>query len=78
MARIDKASLKVLPIFDLIQKEGNIPERDMFNTFNMGVGMAMVVAGDSADEAVRVLKANGQDAYIMGEIANGEKGVEIC
>ena len=78
VARIDKASLKVLPIFDLIQKEGNIPERDMFNTFNMGVGMAMVVAGDSADEAVRVLKANGQDAYIMGEIANGEKGVEIC
>lgn len=77
-ARIDKSSLKVLPIFDLLQKEGNIPERDMFNTFNMGVGMAMVVDAASADQAVRILKENGQDAYIMGEIAKGEKGVEIC
>lgn len=78
LARIEKSSLKSLPIFDLIQKEGNIPERDMFNTFNMGVGMAMIVDSTSADEAVRILKANGQDAYIMGEIAKGEKGVEIC
>lgn len=78
VARIEKASLKTLPIFDLIQKEGNIPERDMFNTFNMGVGMAMVVDSAGADEAVRILKQQGQDAYIMGEIANGEKGVEIC
>lgn len=78
IARIDKSSLKVLPIFDLLQKEGNIPERDMFNTFNMGVGMAMVVDAASADQAVRILKENGQDAYIMGEIAKGEKGVEIC
>ncbi len=77
-ARIDKSSLKVLPIFDLLQKEGNIPERDMFNTFNMGVGMAMMVDAASADQAVRILKENGQDAYIMGEIAKGEKGVEIC
>lgn len=77
-ARIDKSSMKVLPIFDLLQKEGNIPERDMFNTFNMGVGMAMVVDAASADQAVRILKENGQDAYIMGEIAKGEKGVEIC
>ena len=77
-ARIDKASLKVLPIFDLIQKVGNIPERDMFNTFNMGVGMAVIVDGAHADEAMRVFKANGQDAYIMGEIVSGEKGVEVC
>ena len=77
-ARIDKSSMKVLPIFDLLQKEGNIPERDMFNTFNMGVGMAMVVDAASADQAVRILKENGQGAYIMGEIAKGEKGVEIC
>ena len=50
----------------------------MFNTFNMGVGMAVIVDGASADEAVRVFKANGQDAYIMGEIAGGEKCVEVC
>ena len=77
-ARIRKSAVKVLPIFDLIQKTGNIPERDMFNTYNMGVGMSVIVRGDEADKAVATLKANGVDAYIMGEVVNGEGGVEIC
>ncbi len=68
-ARIDKSSLRILPIFDLIMKTGNIPERDMFNTFNMGVGMSVVVPASQAGKALEILKANGEDAYIMGEIA---------
>lgn len=76
-AKIDKKALRILPIFDLMQKVGNISEHDMFNTFNMGVGMMAVVDGTKADEAVRVLKANGVDAYIMGEAAE-EEGVTIC
>lgn len=77
-AKIDRAAVPVLPIFDLIAKAGNVPERDMFNTFNMGVGMAAVVPADQADEAVRILKDAGEDAYIMGEIVKGEeKGVEL-
>ena len=72
-------SLRMPPIFPLLQKVGKIPERDMFNTFNMGVGMAVVVPGDRADESVRILKEAGEDAYILGEIAKGaEKGVELC
>ena len=71
-AEIDKASLKILPIFDLIQKVGDIPERDMFNTFNMGVGMSVVVKKEDAEKAVEILKANGEDAYIMGRIVKGE------
>ena len=71
-AEIDKASLKILPIFDLIQKVGDIPERDMFNTFNMGVGMSVVVKKEDAEKAVEILKANGEDAYIMGKIVKGE------
>lgn len=77
-ARIRKSAVKVLPIFDLIQKTGGIPERDMFNTYNMGVGMSVVVNGDEADKAVATLKANGIDAYIMGEVVRGEGGVEFC
>ena len=77
-AKINKASLKILPIFDLIAKTGNIPERDMFNTFNMGVGMSVVVKKQDAEKAIEVLKANGEDAYIMGEIVKGEKGVIFC
>ena len=77
-AKIDKASVKVLPIFDLIAKRGNIPERDMFNTFNMGVGMSIVVAKEDADKAIEVLKANGEDAYIIGEIVEGEESVVLC
>ena len=71
-AKIDKSALKILPIFNLIQKVGNIPERDMFNTFNMGVGMSVVVKKEDAMKAVEILKANGEDAYIMGEIVKGE------
>jgi len=76
-AKIDKASLRILPIFDLIAKAGNIPERDMFNTFNMGVGMSIVVAKEDADLALEVLKQNGEDAYIIGEIIKSEDGVII-
>ena len=77
-AIIRRESVQVLPIFDLLAKTGNISERDMFNTFNMGVGMAVAVPGDQADLAVRVLRENGQQAYIMGEVTDGETGVEIC
>lgn len=77
-AKINKASLKILPIFNLIQKTGNIPEKDMFNTFNMGVGMSIVVGKDEADKALEILKANGEDAYIIGEIVKGDESVVIC
>ena len=67
-----------MPIFDLLQKTGNIPERDMFNTYNMGVGMSLVVDSDKADEALQVLKANGEDAYLIGEITKSDAGVVIA
>lgn len=76
-ARIDKTSLRPVPLFELIQKTGNIPERDMYNTFNMGVGMCIVVAKEDADKSVEILKSNGEDAYIMGDTIAGE-GVTIC
>ncbi len=76
--KVDRSALKILPIFDLIAKTGNIPERDMFNTFNMGVGMCVIVPADQKDKALEVLKANGEDAYVMGEIVEGETKVEIC
>jgi len=76
-ARIEKKAVRIHPIFDLIAREGNIPERDMFNTYNMGVGMALVVPADQADRAMAALKAEGQDSYVMGEIVPGE-GVELC
>ena len=71
-AKIDKSKVNVLPIFKLIQKAGNISERDMFNTFNMGVGMSVVVSKDDADRALEILKANGEDAYIIGEIVESD------
>ena len=75
-AVIDRKAVKVLPIFELIAKEGNIPERDMFNTFNMGVGMSIVVAKEDADKALEVLTAQGEQPYIIGEIvASDEKNV---
>lgn len=77
-AKIKRDAVRILPIFDLIAKEGNIPERDMFNTFNMGVGMSVVVAKEDADKAVEILKANGEDAYIIGEIIKSDEGVVIC
>lgn len=70
------SALKSL-FFDLIASEGNIPERDMYNTFNMGTGLVIAVDNDKADEAVRILKENGEDACVIGEIKAGEKGVEL-
>ncbi len=75
-ARIKKSDVRVLPIFKLLQETGNIPERDMFNTFNMGVGMIVCVAKEDVDTALEVLKANGEDAYVLGELVEGE-GVEL-
>mgnify|MGYP004459493661 CR=1 FL=1 len=77
-AKIERAAIKVLPIFELIQKTGNIPERDMFNTYNMGVGMSVVVAKEDADRALEILKQNGEDAYVIGEIVKSEESVTIC
>ena len=77
-AKIKKDDVRVLPIFELIAKVGNIPERDMFNTFNMGVGMSVVVSPEDAEKAVEILKANGEDAYIIGEIIKSDEGVVIC
>ena len=76
-AKIDRASVQVLPIFDLIAKKGNIPERDMFNTFNMGVGMSVVVSASDADKALEILKANGEDAYIIGNVIRSEEKIVI-
>ncbi len=76
-AKINKSAVKVLPIFDLIAKEGNIPERDMFNTYNMGVGMSIVVPANEVDKALEILKANGEDAYVIGEIIKGDEGVVL-
>ena len=76
-AVIRRKDVRVLPVFELIQQEGNIPERDMFNTFNMGVGMIAIVAKEDADRALQVLHEAGEDAYLIGEIQAGEKGVRI-
>ncbi len=74
-AKIDKSAVKILPIFDYIQKTGNIPGRDMFNTFNMGVGMIAVVAKADADKALEILRGAGENAYIVGEVVEGDEGV---
>lgn len=76
-AEIEKSAVRVLPIFDLIAKTGNISERDMFNTFNMGVGMAVVVSKSDAEEALGILKANGESAYIIGKIVKGDEKIVI-
>ena len=76
-ARIDRAAVKVLPIFDLIAKTGGIPQRDMFNTFNMGVGMSVVVPEAEAQTALEILTANGEDAYVIGTIVPGEDKVVL-
>ena len=77
-AKIRRSDVRVLPIFDIIQREGNIPERDMFNTYNMGVGMTITVAKEDAGRALEILRANGEEgAYVLGEIVRGEKGVEL-
>ena len=77
-AKTDQSALRIPPIFKLLAEKGNIPERDMFNTFNMGVGMSVVVAKADAEKALEILKANSEDAYIMGEIIPSEEGVVIC
>lgn len=77
-ARISRDAVRVLPIFDLIAKTGNISEHDMFNTFNMGVGMSIVVAAEDAGKALEILRANGEDAYLIGEIVESEEKVTIC
>ena len=77
-AKIEKSAVKVLPIFELIEKTGKIDNRDMFNTFNMGVGMSVVVDKNDADKAISVLKANGEDAYVLGEIVKSDSGVILC
>ena len=74
-AKIKKSDVKVLPIFKLLQKTGNISERDMFNTFNMGVGMSVIVAKKDLDKALEILRANGEDAYLLGEIVKSSDKV---
>ena len=77
-AKITKSAVKILPIFNVIAKTGNIPERDMFNTYNMGVGMSVTVPADQLETALEILKANGEDAYVIGEIEKaGEDGEKI-
>ena len=77
-ARIDRSKVKILPIFQLIAKTGNIPQRDMFNTFNMGVGMSIVVAKDDVETALSILKDWGEDAYVIGEIEESQDKITIC
>ncbi len=74
-AKIEKNAVKTSEIFERIAKGGDVPERDMFNTFNMGVGMTIVVPKEQADKAVEILNANGEAAYILGEIVSGDEGV---
>ena len=77
-AKIAKANVKVLPIFDLIREAGDIPERDMFNTFNMGVGMCVVVAEEDAQQTLEILRAGGEEAYLLGELVESGEGVILC
>ena len=77
-AKIEKAAVRVPPIFRLIESLGKIPQRDMFNTFNMGVGMSMCVSPDSADKALAALRAAGVEAYVMGEIVPGDERICLC
>ena len=76
--KIARSDVQVLPIFDVLAKTGNIPERDMFNTFNMGVGMTVVVDKADADKAVEAIKAAGEEAYVLGELVDSDMGVIIC
>lgn len=76
-AEIRKENIRVLPIFDLIAKAGNIPERDMFNTFNMGVGMSVVVSPEDAEKALSILRENGEDAYVIGRIVKSDDKVTV-
>ena len=77
-AKIEKKALRIPPIFPLLARMGGIPERDMFNTFNMGTGMVLVAARDSADKALAALHSLGQEAGVIGEIVSGEEKVALC
>ena len=77
-AKVDRSAVPVLPIFELIAKTGNIPERDMFNTFNMGVGMCMAVSKETADAAIKALNDAGEKAFVIGEVVEGDEGVILC
>ena len=77
-ARIEKSKIRILPIFSLIAEKGGISERDMFNTYNMGVGMSVIVSKEDADRALAVLRENGEDAYVMGEVVSGDDGVILA
>ena len=77
-AKIEKSAVRVLPIFDLIAKKGGVPERDMFNTFNMGGGMSVVVDKNDADAALAILREHGEDAYVLGEIVESDEKVSLC
>ena len=77
-AKIERKAIRTLPIFEVIAKTGNISERDMFNTYNMGVGMSVVVAKEDADKALNILRAAGEDAYIIGEVIENEDSVVFC
>ncbi|MGN0711849.1 MAG: phosphoribosylformylglycinamidine cyclo-ligase [Anaerovoracaceae bacterium] len=77
-AKIEKSAVRVLPVFKLLMERGGIPERDMFNTFNMGVGMTCIVSKSDADKALEILKAAGEDAYVIGEIVKGEEKIVLC
>ena len=77
-AKIEKAAIQTPPIFHMLQETGRIPERDMFNTFNMGVGMAVIVSRDTADRALAALADHGCPGYVMGEIVPGEERVVLC
>lgn len=77
-AEIDKSAVRVLPIFKLIAKTGGISERDMFNTFNMGVGMSIVVSAEDAPLALEILRAQGEDAYTIGRIVRGQDKIKLC
>ena len=76
-ARIEKSRVKVLPIFDMIAEAGKVSERDMFNTYNMGVGMSVVVPAAEAEKALAILRENGVDAYTIGGIVEGDSKIEI-
>ena len=76
-AKIEKAKVPVLPIFELIQKAGNIPERDMFNTFNMGVGLCVAVSKETAQAALEAFRNAGEEAVLLGEVIEGDEGVVL-
>jgi phosphoribosylformylglycinamidine cyclo-ligase len=77
-AKVERSAIQVLPIFNLIAETGKIPERDMFNTFNMGVGMVVCVDKNDVDKAIETINQAGEEAYVLGELVDSEEGVIIC